>query len=107
MKKLETVEFAMRHGELNVDVFTGTVPGELVESKETVVLAGSHDSEHTLPAGTLVARDGLRTYVRVKATASIRHRARHVDSAPLSPENIYVIWPSIERFGTGDAAIED
>lgn len=108
MKKLKQVSIFARHGELNIHPLDEKPPVELVRSEDIVVLAGSHGGAHTLPAGTHVGRgENGEAFVRLEASAPVTHADRHTDSPALEPGIIYRIWPSIERFGGTDMAVQD
>jgi hypothetical protein len=93
-----------RQGDLNINP-TNEYP-TLAPATAPVVVAGSHEGAHSLPAGALYARDGSRHYAMLPEGGQLVHSSRH-RPVPLEPGVTYEIWPEIERHGEHDEEVAD
>ena len=94
-----------RQGDLIIDR-CDKAPVALALQEAPVVIAGSHDGTHTVPAGVAYARSGRTHYVLPQADCELKHASRH-RPIPLVAGQLYAIWPQLERRGDGDVDVDD
>lgn len=94
-----------RQGDLIIDR-RDSAPVQLEKTTEPTILAGSHGGQHVVPPGVEYGRDGRVHYIRPTQDCELKHESRH-RPVTLTRNQIYAVWPQIERRGEGDVDVED